>query len=76
MDTEPTYLYGVFDGNDGCQAANFALQRMAAEILLDSQLIGKNTDDDVKEVLRYGKFIFRQNEALEIHPRQSLKCRR
>lgn len=52
MDTEPTYLYGVFDGNDGCQAANFALQRMAAEILLDSQLIGKNTDEDAKEVLR------------------------
>jgi len=46
-----TYLYGVFDGQEGAQAASFALERMASEILLD-QLNGKTTDGEVKEVLR------------------------
>jgi hypothetical protein len=47
-----TFLYGVFDGHEGVQAAIFALQRMAAEIVL-GQLTGKTSDEEVKEVLRY-----------------------
>lgn len=47
-----TYLYGIFDGEDGGQVATFALQRMAVEILLDSPLSEKNTDEEVKEILR------------------------
>lgn len=49
-----TFLYAVFDGHRGSKAATFAMQRMAAEILL-GQLNGKTTDEEVKEVLRYGK---------------------
>ncbi|XP_014485131.1 PREDICTED: TGF-beta-activated kinase 1 and MAP3K7-binding protein 1-like [Dinoponera quadriceps] len=48
---DSTFLYGVFDGHEGTKAANFAMQRIAAEILL-GQLIGKATDEEVKEVLR------------------------
>ena len=48
---DSTFLYGVFDGHEGTKAANFALQRMAAEILL-GQLNGKKTDEEVREVLR------------------------
>lgn len=48
---DSTFLYGVFDGHEGTKAANFAMQRMAAEILL-GQLNGKSTDEEVKEVLR------------------------
>ncbi|OXU29520.1 hypothetical protein TSAR_003832 [Trichomalopsis sarcophagae] len=46
-----TFLYAVFDGHQGTKAATFAMQRMAAEILL-GQLNGKSTDEEVKEVLR------------------------
>ncbi|KYM87348.1 TGF-beta-activated kinase 1 and MAP3K7-binding protein 1 [Atta colombica] len=48
---DSTFLYAVFDGHEGTKAANFAMQRMAAEILL-GQLNGKSTDEEVKEVLR------------------------
>lgn len=48
---ESTFVYGIFDGHEGSRAANFALQRMAAEILL-GQLNGKSTNEEVKEVLR------------------------
>ncbi|KOC70998.1 TGF-beta-activated kinase 1 and MAP3K7-binding protein 1 [Habropoda laboriosa] len=48
---DSTFLYGVFDGHEGTKVANFAMQRMAAEILL-GQLNGKSTDEEVKEVLR------------------------
>lgn len=48
----PTYLYGIFDGEEGPQAATFSLQRMAVEILLDSPLSEKSTDEEVKEILR------------------------
>ena len=34
-----TYLYGVFDGHDGCRASDFAVQRIPAEFLL-GQLTG------------------------------------
>lgn len=48
---DTSYLYEVFDGHEGCKAVDFCFQRMAAEILL-GQLIEKNTDEEVKEVLR------------------------
>lgn len=44
-------LYGVFDGHYGSEYADFALQRITAEIVL-GQLTGKQTDEEVKEVLR------------------------
>lgn len=47
---EDCYLYGVFDGHDGSRAANFAAQRMPAELLL-GQLLEKTTDEDIKDVL-------------------------
>ncbi|XP_065351282.1 TGF-beta-activated kinase 1 and MAP3K7-binding protein 1-like [Cloeon dipterum] len=52
---DQTFLYGVFDGHDGVQAATFALQRTAAEILL-GQLSGKTSDEEIKEVLRHAFF--------------------
>ncbi|XP_014272296.1 TGF-beta-activated kinase 1 and MAP3K7-binding protein 1 isoform X1 [Halyomorpha halys] len=45
-----TFLYGVFDGHDGIQAAEFAVQGLAAELLL-GQLSGKFRDQEIKEVL-------------------------
>ncbi|XP_059489069.1 TGF-beta-activated kinase 1 and MAP3K7-binding protein 1-like [Neocloeon triangulifer] len=52
---DQTFLYGVFDGHDGIQAATFALQRTAAEILL-GQLSGKTSDEEIKDVLRHTFF--------------------
>lgn len=49
---ECTYLYGIFDGHMGTRAADFALQRMAAEILL-GQLNEKKNDDEIKEIIRW-----------------------
>ncbi|TGZ46146.1 Uncharacterized protein DBV15_05432 [Temnothorax longispinosus] len=58
---DSTFLYAVFDGHEGTKAASFAMQRMAAEILL-GQLNGKSTDEEVKEVLRkdllHAKYLF------------------
>lgn len=51
---DSTYLYAVFDGHEGSKAADFAMQRMAAEILL-GQLIDKKSDEEIKEVLKYVK---------------------
>ena len=48
---DSTFLYGVFDGHEGTKVANFAMQRIAAEILL-GQLNGKSSDEEIKEVLR------------------------
>lgn len=48
---DSTYLYGIFDGHEGTKAANFAMQKMAAELLL-GQLSGKSTNEEIKEVLR------------------------
>lgn len=45
------YLYGVFDGHNGSRVADFAAQRMPAELLL-GQLQNKTTDAEVLEVLR------------------------
>lgn len=47
---DSTYFYGVFDGHYGSKTATFALQGMAAEILLE--LNDKNTDEEIKDVLR------------------------
>jgi serine/threonine protein phosphatase PrpC len=45
-----TCLYGVFDGIGGSKVAAYAAQNMPAEILL-GQLVHKNTDDELKQVL-------------------------
>ncbi|KAK3914957.1 TGF-beta-activated kinase 1 and MAP3K7-binding protein 1 [Frankliniella fusca] len=45
------HLYGVFDGHEGAETAQFALQRMVFEILF-GQLEGKTSDEEIKEVLR------------------------
>ncbi|KAL8600895.1 hypothetical protein ACOMHN_045032 [Nucella lapillus] len=45
------YLYGVFDGHNGSRVADFAGQRMPAELLL-GQLQNKTTDAEIREVLR------------------------
>lgn len=48
---DQTFLYGVFNGKDGSSVADFAAQRMPAEILL-GQLQEKSGPADVKAVLR------------------------
>lgn len=48
---EHTSIYAVFSGQSGSTVAEFALQRIAAEILL-GQLNGSN-EEEVKDVLRY-----------------------
>lgn len=45
-----TYFYGIFDGHDGSRSADFASQRMPAEVLLD-QLKGKDLDEEIRDVL-------------------------
>ena len=49
--TSNCYLYGVFDGHNGSRVADFAAQRMPAELLL-GQLQNKTTDAEIHEVLR------------------------
>lgn len=48
---ENTCIYAVFSGQCGSTVAEFALQRMAAEILL-GQLTGKSSEEEVKDVLK------------------------
>lgn len=48
---ESLHMYGVFDGHEGIQAAQFALQTLAVEIKFG--LGDKQADDEIKEVLRY-----------------------
>jgi len=50
-------LYAVFSGHQGTSVAEFALQRMAAEILL-GQLSVRTPEEEVKEVLRYNCVTF------------------
>ncbi|XP_067671924.1 TGF-beta-activated kinase 1 and MAP3K7-binding protein 1-like [Haliotis asinina] len=45
------FLYGMFDGHSGSKAANFAAQRMPAELLF-GQLNNKITDEAILGVLR------------------------
>ncbi|GIX73530.1 TGF-beta-activated kinase 1 and MAP3K7-binding protein 1 [Caerostris darwini] len=47
---QDTHFYGVFDGHFGAKASDFSSQRMPAEILL-GQLKGKESDEEVREVL-------------------------
>lgn len=46
-----TEIYAIFSGHQGSKVANYALQRMAAEIVL-GQLYEKSSEEEVKEVLR------------------------
>lgn len=48
---EDTYFYGVFDGHAGPKAADFAAQRLPAEILL-GQLDGKKSDIEIQKLLQ------------------------
>lgn len=45
------FLYGVFDGHNGTRVAEFAAQRIPAELLL-GQLQPNFIDEQVKEALR------------------------
>jgi len=45
-------MYGIFDGHDGFEVAKYALDTIAAEVLLN-QLEDKVSDEDVKNVLKY-----------------------
>lgn len=54
-DNDSIFLYGVFNGTEGSSVADFAAQRMPAEILL-GQLNDKATPAEVKEVLREAFF--------------------
>ncbi|CAG2231349.1 MAP3K7IP1 [Mytilus edulis] len=47
------FFIWVFDGHDGSRVANFAAQRMPAELLL-GQLNNNNTDEEIKEILYQG----------------------
>ncbi|KAG8233344.1 hypothetical protein J437_LFUL010894 [Ladona fulva] len=74
---DSTSLYGVFDGHNGAQAAKFAFQKMAAEILL-GQLSGKSSDEEVREILRQA-FIAVEKGYLEsiddrLAQRTGLRC--
>lgn len=44
-------LYGIFDGFQGCQVADFAKKRLPAEILL-GQLVPGTPDENVKEIMK------------------------
>lgn len=47
-------LYAIFTGQNGCKVADFAIQKISAEILF-GQLNGC-TSEEVKDVLRYFAF--------------------
>ncbi|KAL5273273.1 TAB1 family protein [Megaselia abdita] len=44
-------LYVIFSGHNGSEVADLSMQHMPAEIIFD-QLRGKNTDEEVREVLK------------------------
>uniref|UniRef100_A0A8D8S6T9 TGF-beta-activated kinase 1 and MAP3K7-binding protein 1 n=2 Tax=Cacopsylla melanoneura TaxID=428564 RepID=A0A8D8S6T9_9HEMI len=58
-----TFLYVIFDGNDGRDMATFALQRIAAEILL-GQLVNKTNEAEIKEIIRQA-FLAVENSYLQ-----------
>lgn len=60
---DDTFLYVIFDGNDGRDMATFALQRIAAEILL-GQLVNKTNCEEIKDIIRQA-FIAVENSYLE-----------
>ncbi|EDO48298.1 predicted protein, partial [Nematostella vectensis] len=55
FNVDNTCLYGVFDGHDGASVADFAAQRLPAELLLQ-QLTDDMTDEEVQLVLRQAFF--------------------
>ncbi|XP_055523966.1 TGF-beta-activated kinase 1 and MAP3K7-binding protein 1-like [Wyeomyia smithii] len=48
---DETLLYAIYSGQNGVRVADFALQKMAADLLL-GQLNGRATDEAVKDVIR------------------------
>ncbi|XP_054257236.1 TGF-beta-activated kinase 1 and MAP3K7-binding protein 1-like [Macrosteles quadrilineatus] len=62
---ENTYLYGVFDGHEGIETAMFALQTMAYEITF-GQLSDKQTDEEIREVLRQAFISVEKSYSLSI----------
>ncbi|XP_001649578.2 TGF-beta-activated kinase 1 and MAP3K7-binding protein 1 [Aedes aegypti] len=48
---EDTLLYAIYSGHNGVRVADFALQKMAADLLL-GQLNGRSTDEAVMDVIR------------------------
>nr|XP_019546611.2 TGF-beta-activated kinase 1 and MAP3K7-binding protein 1-like [Aedes albopictus] len=48
---DDTLLYAIYSGHQGVRVADFALQKMAADLLL-GQLNGRSTDEAVKDVIR------------------------
>lgn len=61
-----TFLYGIFDGHLGPRAADFCLQRMAAEIML-GQLTEKKNDDEIKDVIRFEFLKLKQMNIFYFH---------
>lgn len=57
---EKTSMYGIFDGHDGFEVAKYALDTIAAEVLLN-QLEDKVSDEDVKTVLKYASLVLGVN---------------
>ena len=51
------FLYGVFDGHNGTRVADFAAQRIPAELLL-GQLQPNFTDAEVQDALKQVKILF------------------
>ncbi|XP_053682588.1 TGF-beta-activated kinase 1 and MAP3K7-binding protein 1-like [Sabethes cyaneus] len=48
---DETLLYAIYSGHNGVRVADFALQKMAADLLF-GQLNGRATDEAVKDVIR------------------------
>ncbi|XP_055586589.1 TGF-beta-activated kinase 1 and MAP3K7-binding protein 1-like [Uranotaenia lowii] len=48
---DDTLLYAIYSGHNGVRVSDFALQKMAADLLL-GQLNGRTTDEAVKDVIR------------------------
>lgn len=55
--TDGCFLYGVFNGYDGCRVANFVSQCLTAELLL-GQLNSNHSDADVRRILTQVTGIF------------------
>ena len=57
MDGGDMSLYGVFDGHEGSRVANFAAQRMPAELLLGQMKVDAD-DEEIKEILNQVTCLF------------------
>ncbi|XP_014256339.1 TGF-beta-activated kinase 1 and MAP3K7-binding protein 1-like [Cimex lectularius] len=69
------FLYGVFDGHEGIQAAEFTMQGLAAELLL-GQLAGKTKDQEIKEAFSQAFLSVEKNylESLDDKVAQRTSC--